>query len=114
MGMLVAQSSLGMQLNPASLPFFLAAAVCAYLFVLAWGHGREPSAPPVIALVLFEGLWALCEALEAVFVDPSAQGAVYRLKLSAVALVPPSLLFFVLEYTGRAGAAPARFKVLIL
>ena len=31
-----------------------------------------------------------------------------------MALVPPSLLFFVLEYTTRTGAAPPRFKVLIL
>ena len=64
--------------------------------------------------VLFEGLWALCEAIEAVLLDPSAQAVIYRLKLSSVALVPPSLLFFVLEYTSRTGAAPARFKVLIL
>jgi PAS domain S-box-containing protein len=56
----------------------------------------------------------LCEAIAVVLVDPSAQAMIYRVKLSSVALVPPSLLFFVLEYTGRAGAAPAHFKVLIL
>ena len=56
----------------------------------------------------------MCEAIEAVLLDPSAQAVVYRLKLSSVALVPPSLLFFVLEYTSRTGAAPPRFKVLIL
>ena len=51
-----------MQWNPASLPFFLAAALSAYLVVLAWGRRNEPSAPSLISLVLFEGLWALCEA----------------------------------------------------
>jgi PAS domain S-box-containing protein len=114
MDVLISPSTLPVQLNPASLPFFMAAAVCAWLVVLAWGRRNEPSAPPLIALVLFEGLWALCAGIEAVLVDPSAQAMIYRLKLSAVALVPPSLLFFVLEYTGRMGAAPPRFKVLIL
>ena len=103
-----------MQLNPASLPFFVAAALSGWLVVLAWPRRNEPSAPPLISLVLFEGLWALCEGIEAVLLDPSAQAAVYRLKLSSVALVPPSLLFFILEYTGRTGAAPSRFKLLIL
>jgi len=114
MELLISRSGLPVQLNPASLPFFLAAALCAWLVVLAWPRRNEPSAPPLISLLLFEGLWALCEAIEAVLLDPSAQAVMYRLKLSAVALVPPSLLFFVLEYTGRMGAAPPRFKVLIL
>ena len=103
-----------MQFNPASLVFFLAAGLSACLVVLAWGRRNEPSGPPLISLLVFEGLWALCEAIEAVLLDPSAQAVMYRLKLSAVALVPPSLLFFVLEYTSRAGAAPPRFKVVIL
>ncbi len=103
-----------MQLNPASLVFFLAAALSAWLVVLAWGRRDEPSGPPLISLLVFEGLWALCEAIEAVLLDPSAQAVMYRLKLSSVALVPPSLLFFVLEYTSRTGAAPPQFKVLIL
>ena len=107
-------SWLPVQWNPASLPFFLAAALSAWLVVLAWGRRNEPSAPPLISLLLFEGLWALCEAIEVVLLDPSAQAVIYGLKLSAVALVPPSLLFFVLEYTSRTGAAPPRFKVLIL
>ena len=114
MDRLISQSRLPVQLNPASLPFFLAAALSAWLVVLAWGRRNEPSAPPLISLLLFEGLWALCEAIEAVLLDPSAQAVMYRLKLSSVALVPPSLLFFVLEYTSRTGAAPPRFKVLIL
>jgi PAS domain S-box-containing protein len=82
--------------------------------VLAWERRNEPAGPPLISLLVFEGLWALCEAMEAVLLDPSAQALIYRLKLSSVALVPPSLLFFVLEYTSRTGAAPPRFKVLIL
>jgi PAS domain S-box-containing protein len=114
MDLLIAQARFSVQLNPASLPFFLAAAVSAWLLVLAWGRRHEPSAPPLIALVLFEGLWAFCEGLEAILLDPAAQGVVYRLKLAFVALVPPSLLFFVIEYTGRTGAVPAHFKVLIL
>jgi PAS domain S-box-containing protein len=114
MDLLIAQFGLPVQWNPASLPFFLAAAVSAWLIVLAWGRRNEPSAPPLISLILFEGLWALCEAIEAVLLDPSAQAAIYRLKLSFVALVPPSLLFFVLEYTSRMGAVSPRFKVLIL
>ena len=114
MDRIVSQSRLPMQLNPASLVFFLAAAVSAWLVVLAWGRRNEPSGPPLISLLVFEGLWALCEAIEVVLLDPSAQAVMYRLKLSSVALVPPSLLFFVLEYTSRTGAAPPRFKVLIL
>ena len=106
MDLLISQSRLPVQWNPASLPFFVAAALSAWLVVLAWGRRNEPSAPPLISLVLFEGLWALCEAIEAVLLDPSAQAVIYRLKLSSVALVPPSLLFFVLEYTSRTGAAP--------
>jgi PAS domain S-box-containing protein len=103
-----------MQFNPASLVFFLASALSAWLVVLAWGRRKEPSGPPLISLLVFEGLWALCEGIEAVLLDPSAQAVMYRLKLSAVALVPPSLLFFVLEYTSRTVAASPRFKVLIL
>jgi PAS domain S-box-containing protein len=103
-----------MQFNPASQIFFLAAALSGWLVVLAWGRRKEPSGPPLISLLAFEALWALCEAIEAVLLDPSAQAMMYRLKLSAVALVPPSLLFFVLEYTSRTGAAHPRFKVLIL
>jgi PAS domain S-box-containing protein len=111
---LISQTGLPLQLNPASLPFFLAAGLSAWLVVLAWERRHEPSAPSLISLLLFEALWALCEAVEAVVLDPSAQAVMYRLKLSSVALVPPSLLFFVLEYTSRPGAAPSRFKVLIL
>ena len=114
MDRIISQSGLPMQLNPASLVFLLAAAVSAWLVVLAWGRRKEPSGPPLISLLVFEGLWALCEAIEVVLLDPSAQAVIYRLKISAVALVPPSLLFFVLEYTSRTGAAPPRFKVLIL
>src|SRR5271166_626025 len=114
MDRLISQSRLPVQLNPASLPFFLAAALSAWLVVLAWGRRNEPSALPLVSLLLFEGLWALCEAIKAVLLDPSAQAVMYRLKLSSVALVPPSLLFFVLEYTSRTGTAPPRFKVLIL
>jgi PAS domain S-box-containing protein len=112
--LLISYLRLHVQWNPASLPFFLAAALSAWLVVLAWGRRNEPSAPPLVALLLFEGLWAFCEGIEAVLLDPSAQAVMYRLKLSCVALVPPSILFFVLDYTGRAGAAPPRFKVLIL
>ena len=114
MDRLISQSELPVQLNPASLPFFLAAALSAWLVVLAWPRRNEPSALPLISLLAFEGLWALCEAIEAILLDPSAQAVMYGLKLSSVALVPPSLLFFVLEYTTRTGAAPPRFKVLIL
>jgi PAS domain S-box-containing protein len=114
MDLLILQSRFPVQWNPASLPFFAAAAVSAWLVVLAWGRRNEPSAPALISLVLFEGLWALCEGIEAILLDPSAQAVVYRLKLSSVALVPPSLLFFVLEYTSRTGAMSPRFKVLIL
>jgi hypothetical protein len=95
--LLNSQFRLPVQWNPASLPFFLAAALSAWLVVLAWGRRNETSAPPLISLILFEGLWALCEAIEAVLVDPSAKAMIYRLKLSSVALVPPSVLFFVLE-----------------
>ncbi len=108
------QSWFPVQSNPASLMFFLAAALSAWLVVLAWGRRNEPSGPPLISLLAFEGLWALCEGIEAVLLDPTAQALIYRLKLSSVALVPPSLLFFVLEYTSRIGAVPPRFKVLIL
>jgi N-terminal 7TM region of histidine kinase len=97
--LLISQLGRHVQLNPASLPFFLAAALSAWLVVLACPRRNEPSAPPLISLVLFEGLWALCEAIEVLLLDPSAQAVVYGLKLSSVALVPPSLLFFVLEYT---------------
>src|SRR5271165_2896346 len=114
MDRIISQSRLPIQLNPASLVFFLAAALSAWLVVLAWGRRNEPAGPPLISLLIFEGLWALCEAIEVVLLDPSAQAVMYRLKLSSVALVPPSLLFFVLEYTSRTGAAPPRFKVLIL
>ena len=114
MNWIISHSRLPIQLNPASLVFFLAAAVSAWLVVLAWGRRNETSGPPLISLLIFEGLWALCEAIEAVLLDPPAQAVIYRVKLSAVALVPPSLLFFVLEYTSRTGAAPDRFKVLIL
>ena len=53
-----------------------------WLVVLAWGRRHEPSAPSLISLVLFEGLWALCEAIAAVLVDPSAQAVIYRVKIS--------------------------------
>jgi PAS domain S-box-containing protein len=102
------------QWNPASIVFFAAAALSAGLVVLGWGRRNEPAGPPVISLIVFQGVWALCEAIEAILLDPDAQAVIYRLKLAAVALVPPSLLFFVLEYTGRTGAAPLRFKVLVL
>ena len=70
---LVSQLGLPVQLNPASLPFFAAAALSGWLVVLAWPRRNEPAAPPIISLVLFQGLWALCEAIEAVMLDPSAQ-----------------------------------------
>ena len=69
MDRIISQSRLPVQLNPASLVFFLAAALSAWLVVLAWGRRNEPSAPPLISLILFEGLWALCEAIEAVLVE---------------------------------------------
>jgi signal transduction histidine kinase/ActR/RegA family two-component response regulator len=112
--LLVSHSRLPVQWNPASLPFFLAAALSAWLVSLAWGRRHEPSALSLISLIFFQGLWALCEAINVVVFDPSAQAIIYCLKLSSVALLPPSLLFFVLDYTNRTGTSPARFKALIL
>jgi signal transduction histidine kinase len=114
MDRLISHFTSPVQLNPASLPFFVAAVLSVCLAVLAWGRRNEPSGPPLISLLLFEGLWAFCEAMRVVLVDPTAQAMMYGLKLSSVALVPPSLLFFVLEYTSRTGVASPRFKVLIL
>ena len=83
---IIAPSGQLIQLNPASLVFFAAAALSAWLVVLAWGRRSEPSGPPLISLLVFEGLWALCEAIEAILLDPSSQAVVYRLKLSAALL----------------------------
>ena len=73
MDRIIGQSGVPVQLNPASLVFFAAASLSAWLVVLAWGRRNEPSGPPLISLLVFEGLWALCEAIEAVLLDPSAQ-----------------------------------------
>ena len=54
MDRVIHQSGLPIQLNPASLVFFLAAALSARLVVLAWGHRNEPSGPPLISLLVFE------------------------------------------------------------
>ncbi len=77
MDLLISASRLPVQLNPASLPFFLGAALSAWLVVLAWERRNEPSAPPLISLIVCEGIWALCEGIEAVLLDPSAQSVIY-------------------------------------
>ncbi|QDV32469.1 hybrid sensor histidine kinase/response regulator [Tautonia plasticadhaerens] len=97
------------QANPASVPFLLASAVSAWAAWLVWRRREEPTAPPLLATLLAEVFWAGCEGIEALLVDPAAQVVLYSLKIASVALVAPSILIFVLEYTGTGAGTSPRF-----
>jgi signal transduction histidine kinase/ActR/RegA family two-component response regulator len=109
----ISQIDATLQMNPVALLFVLAAALSVWLVVLAWRRRAEPAAPPLIAVLAFEGVWALCEGIEAILVDPTLQFALYGLKIASVSLVAPTMLIFVLEYTGRREVAPLWFKVMV-
>lgn len=97
------------QANPASIPFLMASAVSAWAAWLVWRRREEPTAPPLLATLLAEVIWAGCEGIEALLVDPAAQVVLYSLKIASVALVAPSILIFVLEYTGTGAGTSPRF-----
>jgi signal transduction histidine kinase/CheY-like chemotaxis protein len=88
--------------NHSDAPFFIAASgVSALLAAFAWQRRRLPMAPAFAAMMLGQSAWAMGSGLELLFADLPAKLLCLDLMNVGVATTPPSLLLFVLGFTGR-------------
>src|SRR5262245_49527965 len=89
------------QPNPYALLFLTATGLSAALGLYAWRRRPVPTARSFAVLMLCETIWALGGGLEVLCADEATKRLCYDLKILGVVSVPPSLLGFVLQYTGR-------------
>ncbi|WP_426565963.1 histidine kinase N-terminal 7TM domain-containing protein [Angustibacter sp. McL0619] len=66
-----------------------------------WSHRRVAGGPALTVLLLAAGVWTVCNAVEVALPDPADQAVWGDIKYVGIVLLPPALLVFALEYTGR-------------
>ncbi|MGL4173214.1 MAG: histidine kinase N-terminal 7TM domain-containing protein [Actinomycetota bacterium] len=82
----------------------IGAVLCAVYLVIAgyvFRHRQVVGGNALIVLLLAAGWWTICGGVEVVTPDPVDQESWGLAKYFGVVLVPPSLVVFALEYTGR-------------
>jgi len=79
----------------------LGAALYVGVAAYVWRHRRAVGARALTLFLLAAGVWTICNAVEVSLLNPHAQEAWGDVKFVGIVLVPPSLLAFALEYTGR-------------
>ncbi|GAA4357478.1 histidine kinase N-terminal 7TM domain-containing protein [Angustibacter luteus] len=72
-------------------------AVAAYV----WQHRRAAGGRALTVLLLSAGIWTICNAVEVALPDPADQIVWGDIKYIGIVTLPPALLVFALEYTGR-------------
>ncbi|GAB3590806.1 hypothetical protein GCM10027446_06680 [Angustibacter peucedani] len=84
-------------------------AVAAYVF----SHRRAVGGRALTLLLVAAGIWTICNAAEVSSVDPQTQEHWGDLKYVGIVLLPPALLSFAIEYTGRRRRMGARNVALL-
>jgi sigma-B regulation protein RsbU (phosphoserine phosphatase) len=86
-----------------ALSVVLALVAAVYLAVAAyvWSHRRVAGGPALCTLLIAAGIWTVCNAVEVALPDPQDQALWGDVKYVGIVLLPPALLVFALEYTGR-------------
>ncbi len=81
----------------------LAAGAAAYVAVAVyvWTRRRAAGGRALTLLLVAAGLWTTFNAIEVSLIDPAQQELWGDLKYVGIVLLPPALLAFALEYTGR-------------
>ncbi len=93
----------------------LALGAALYLSVAAyvWSRRAAVGGRALTLLLIAAGIWTICNAVEVSLDDPSAQERWGDLKYVGIVLLPPALLSFAVEYTGRRRRMGLRNVVLL-
>ncbi len=79
----------------------LAAGLYIAIAAFVWSHRRAVGGRALTLLLLAAGTWTICGAVEVSLLDPQAQELWGDIKYLGIVALPPALLAFALEYTGR-------------
>jgi sigma-B regulation protein RsbU (phosphoserine phosphatase) len=79
----------------------LAAALYVAVAAFVWSHRRAVGARALTVLLLAAGTWTICGAVEISLLDPQSQELWGDVKYLGIVALPPALLAFALQYTGR-------------
>jgi sigma-B regulation protein RsbU (phosphoserine phosphatase) len=79
----------------------LVAAVYVAVAAYVWVHRAAAGGSALCVLLLAAGTWTICNAVEVALPDPQDQAVWGDLKYIGIVLLPPALLVFALQYTGR-------------
>ena len=105
---------LTIQNHPDAPLFIVASGISAALAAFAWRRRNLPTAPAFIAMMLGQTAWSLGSGLELFFSDLPTKLLCLDLMNVGVAFTPPSLLFFVLRFTGRNSWLSRRNTAIVL
>ncbi len=90
-----------LQLSPFLVPLILSAAIAAGLMIFALRHHNAPAAQPVSVLLFEMTLWIILYTLEFASPLPEEKRAWARLGYLILVSIPPTWLFFAMQYTRR-------------
>ncbi|HEV7587263.1 MAG TPA: histidine kinase N-terminal 7TM domain-containing protein, partial [Longimicrobium sp.] len=95
------------------LPCLASAALSAWVGLLCWRRRGRPGAGPYAVVALGQAACTLGFVLE--LVSRGLAGKLFwdNVQFLALVPVPPAMVAFALEYTGRPGALPARRRTLL-
>lgn len=98
-----------------ALAWVLAVGALVYLAVAAyvWQHRWAVGARALTVLLLSAAVWTLLSVVEISRPDPQVQERWGDLKYVGIVILPPALLAFALQYTGRRRQIPRRWLVLL-
>ncbi|MGL5857355.1 MAG: histidine kinase N-terminal 7TM domain-containing protein [Angustibacter sp.] len=85
-------------------------AIAGYVF----RHRRSAGGRALVVLTLAAGVWTVCGAAEVAAADPAVQERWGEAKYLGVVVLPPALLVFALEYTGRRRRVGRRAVTMLL
>lgn len=109
---------LGGAMNPGLAALAVTLSIGAALYVGVAGyvfhHRQAVGGRALTVLLLAAGVWTICAAVEVSLPDPRAQALWGALKYLGIVLLPPALLSFALQYTGRRRRIGRRLVALLL
>jgi PAS domain S-box-containing protein len=79
----------------------LAAGLYVAVAAFVWSHRRAVGGRALTLLLLAAGTWTICGAVEVSLLDPQAQELWGDVKYLGIVALPPALLTFAVQYTGR-------------
>lgn len=79
----------------------LAAGLYVAIAAFVWSHREAVGGRALTLLLLAAGTWTICGAVEVSLLDPRSQELWGDIKYVGIVALPPALLAFAVEYTGR-------------